>query len=439
MSEEKDVVEVFAVGGGRKTLEVAKNSKSPKSKTYVKELNTSYVNPVWNFEYLKALFEFNSTHKFCIRLKTTLTCGLGIKYKKNVPKAIVRFMKSPNNLPAETWTKFCKKLKFDSEIYGRYCIEIAKVGDKVSFFHVPANEVFVVQKGNTQEVEKYIQKSNSGTIVEFLPYNPDKVADGGRFMYVSDTYSPSSRFYGVPDYVSSIKAIIGNDTISSYMLNFFANNARPDFFLTVTGQALTEKQRTELESKLSTTKGIENAHKAVLLVLGNDSARVEIKEISKVVDDNFRNTKLDNRDEIAQIHGVPPKVLGISSAGSLGSGNEAIGALKILIECVVNPAQIEFEEELNALLGNVFKYDKDIFSFETINLVNEKDLAIINKTYLECGVLSINEIREGLVLSPLGKEYDAHIRQENISENMDIRNDDMANIDPDKDNTQRNA
>ena len=72
------------------------------------------------------------------------------------------------------------------------------------------------------------------------------------------------------------------------------------------------------------------------------------------------------------------------------------------------------------------------------NLVNEKDLAIIHKTYLECGVLSINEVREELILSPLGKDFDEHKRQENISSNMYIENDSMTNIDPDKDNTQRN-
>lgn len=441
MNEKEKVndVSIFSVTSNGKVTDISESVKksSPKSGIKTTQKGFTYINPPYNMDYLKDLYDFNSTHKFCIFLKTNLTCGLGVNIKNDVTKKIKKFLKSPNSNTSETFTKLVKKLKTDEEIFGRYCIEIVKVNDEVAFYHVPANEVFVVQDKNTTTVKAYLHRSGGGKFTEYAPYT--KGHGNGKFLFVSDNYNPISRFYGVPLYVSSIKAIIGSDVIANYVLNFFANNARPDYFIIITGATLTQDQKTAIETKLTGIKGVENAHKLVTLTLGNPEAKVEIKEMSKVVDENFRNTKLDNRDEIAQIHGVPPKILGISSAGSLGSGNEAIGALKILVECIINPNKIEFEESLNSLIQNEFGFDGDILSFKQLSIVNEKDLAIIHKTYLEQGVMSVNEVREESGRIKLkGKKYDMPKEAESKSKDMDIENDSMYNLDPTKDDSQTN-
>ncbi len=437
--KEGDGMNIFAVTSDGVVTDVIKAVRSniPNSGVEVQSQGFSYISPPYNMSYLKDLHDFNSTHKFCIFLKVNLTCGLGYNLREKVPKGAIKFLKNPNNNVSETWTKLCKKLKLDEEIYGRFALEVVSLNGNVAFYHVPADEVLVVQKGKTLQVSEYLQKTSSG-FKKFQPYTYEH--GDGRFLFVSDNYSPISRFYGVPNYVTAIKAIIGNDIISNYMLNFFSNNARPDYFIIVTGTTLTKEQKLSIEQNLKSIKGVENAHRLVTLALGNADARVEVKEMSKIVDENFRNTKLDNRDEIAQIHGVPPKILGISSAGSLGSGNEAIGALKILVECVIHPSKIEFEEQLNLIMQNEFKFDKPIFSFKEITLVNEKDLAIIHKTYIEEGIMSVNEIRDELGKKRLeGKRYDEVKPLEVRSKTLDIQNDDMTNIDPTKDISQTNV
>ena len=138
---------------------------------------------------------------------------------------------------------------------------------------------------------------------------------------------------------------------------------------------------------------------------------------------------------------MPPKILGIASAGSLGSGNEAIGALKILVECIINAEKKEFEHSLNSILSTEFNHnEEDIISFNELSLINEKDLAIVHKTYLDMGVISINEARRDcgrLELS--GKEYDKIVRIPKSDDNLAINPDDMTNLDPTKDITQTNV
>lgn len=430
---------IFAVDTNNKVEEVKKSMNFFVSETIMPGDGAGVVPPPYSMNYLNRLFDFNSTHKFCIELKTNLVCGLGYELKKGTPKKIKDFLKRPNNIAQDTFIRLCRKLRIDYEIFGRYALEIVKLNGKLSFYHVPAKDVYVKQKKNSIYVDKYLLQTGLGSMIEYEPYSYQNKP--GRYLYVHDHYNPISRFYGVPNYVSSIKAIVGNDTITNYILNFFSNNARPDYFIVVTGTTLTEEQKSEIRRNLSSAKGVDNAHKAVTLTLGSTEARVEIKEISKIVDENFRNTKLDNRDEIAQIHGVPPKILGIASAGSLGSGNEAIGALKILMECIINAEKAEFEHSINSILAAEFNHnEEEIISFNELSLINEKDLAIVHKTYLDMGVMSINEARRDCGRLELnGKEYDKIVRIPKSDDNLAINPDDMTNLDPTKDITQTNV
>jgi len=436
-----DDVYTFAVDTEGKAEEVQKAIQwnIPKSNRVTSVGGHQFVAPPYNMDYMLSLFDFNSTHKFCIELKTNLICGIGYEVKKTAPKKVKDFLKRPNTIAQDSFIKICKKLRLDYEIFGRYALEIVRSGDRLAFYHVPAQNVYVRQKKGSIYVEKYLLKTEMGSFIEYEPYS--FLGRNGRFLLVSDHYNPISQFYGVPNYISSINAIVGNDTISRYMLNFFSNNARPDYFVIITGTQLNNEQKDELKRNLSGVKGVENAHRAAALSLGADTAKVEIKEVSKVVDENFRNTKLDNRDEIAQIHGVPPKILGIASAGSLGSGNEAIGALKILVECIINAEKTEFEDLLNKVLAVEFNHQSDdIFSFNELSLINEKDLAIVHKTYLDMGVISVNEARLACGMLPLnGKEYDEIKRIPASSHSLEINPDDMTNLDPTKDITQTNV
>jgi len=386
---------------------------------------------------LAGIYEFNSVHKACINLKAELCSGLGVSFKKGVPEKIQKFFDNPNNNFNENFSSLCVKLMIDYQAIGRFALEVVRGVDEFSLYHIPAHEIYAVQDGSSIRVKNYLQQTSGGYFKPFKKYNPSKKVRGSSVLTMEE-YSPTSRFYGIPEWMPAKKAIIGNDTISDYMLNFFENNARPDYFIIITGTTLTTEQRNTLETNLRLTKGVDNAHKLVTLTIGNPNAKIEIKEMSKIIDDNFRNTKIDNRDEIALAHKVPPKILGISSAGSLGSGNEAIGALKILVECVIKPMKKRFEEIMNKLLQAEFGFDKEIFEFKNISLVNEKDLAIIHKTYIGEGIMSINEARKELGKPELdGEEYDK-VEAKAYNKSLEINPDDMTNIDPTKDDSQTN-
>jgi hypothetical protein len=107
-------------------------------------------------------------------------------------------------------------------------------------------------------------------------------------------------------------------------------------------------------------------------------------------DASFRLLKMDNRDDIARAWNVPPKVIGISSAGSLGSGSEALGALKLLKEYT----KLD-QKKIETFISNVIEKlsgSNPQLRFKRIELTNEKDKAIIYSLLAELTDESNNPI-----------------------------------------------
>ena len=93
----------------------------------------------------------------------------------------------------------------------------------------------------------------------------------------------------------------------------------------------------------SNFKGTGNAHKTLVLTANGENAKVRIEDLSKVSDISFEKLKNLNRDEIIAAHGVPPRMVGVMTAGQLGGSGEVTGQLHSFNELTIIPKQEQIE------------------------------------------------------------------------------------------------
>jgi hypothetical protein len=218
------------------------------------------------------------------------------------------------------------------------------------------------------------------SIREYIPLKWDTVVRPNVW-YLARYWNPSSKnpFFSEPEYISALYSIAENKKIYDYNSVFFDNNARPDFLLVIKGvETIATADKTKIETFIANNfKGRLNAHRTLYLEFDDKDVEVEMIPIANKVgnDASFRLLKMDNRDDIARAWNVPPKVIGISSAGSLGSGSEALGALKLLKE-YTKLDQKKVEEFVSSVIEKLTGVNP-MLRFKRIELTNEKDKAII--------------------------------------------------------------
>lgn len=413
------------------------------SQQLVQYYSDEIVIPSTNFEWLANLSTYNAYHKFCIGFKRDLATMFGYDFNniKNAPKVLKRFLDTPNNNFMETFNDIIVKTCLDYLTFGRMHNEVARGSGKTALYHANSKNIYLKVTKDLTRISSYSQIffGINVTGLDFPVYSDSFDATGqkkiGSFMLGFEEYEPSSNFYGTPYWLPIVSSIVGNNTIETYVNSFFENNARPDFMVLITGQAMTETQKTALGTQLGALKGTGNAHKALYLNFENPDCKVIVHEISKSVDDSFRNTKKDYRDDIIAIHGVPPKILGLSAGGSgLGGGTDSIGALKTLVDFIIPPIQSRLAQMYNSFFKAEFGYNPEMF-LNRANLSSDKDIAIISDLLTKAGLQTVNESRAMLNLPQVeGSQYNTLSVSESSVKNLGITQDSIDNIDPDKDN-----
>ena len=395
------------------------------------------VAPPVNFDYVASLLNQNVYHKFCLELKRDLSVAFGVDFMKfkDAPDKLKKFIENPNNNFGEGLEAILENSVYDMLVFNRITNEVTRSSNgQTALYHVNARNMYLKASADLRRILSYKQIFGGAQVVgsDYPVYKVGKNPYGST-MLAREFYDPSSDFYGVPYYMPAINAIIGNNLIEDYIGSFFENNALPYFLLIVTGQSMSPAQKTELSTQLSTLKGIGNGHKALYMNFENPNVSVTIKELSRPVDETFRNTKTDYRDAMATIHGVPPKILGFASGGSgLGGGTDSIGALKTLIDIVVPPVQKKICTLYNAFFENEFGYNPQM-TLKKANVYSDKDLAIISDLFKKGGIMTTNEARRMNSL-PIDEspENDKLSVSDNGKTNLGIEQDSIFNIDQDK-------
>ena len=338
------------------------------------------IKPFINFKLLLELYYQNIYHQRAMKLKASLLSNLvDDVLSKYLPRK-----KTPKN--------FLYSFILDLEIYGNSFIEKSGTASNYTLYNMLGYEGRVDKDGEIYQLD---DKRN------IIPLE-------GYHLYIS---SPKSKFYGEPDYLTTILQIATSQKTDIYNSKFFDNGAKPDLAVIFENNNPTKEQMDSFTKFFgSDFKGINNSHKTLIASTGvndkeiNNPAKIRFEELGKVEDLSFKDLKAVIRDEVIASHGVPPRLVGVMNAGGLGGGGELIGQLHMFNELVITPKKSLIEEFFYSIGIKLELKDFDVSSY--------KDDSAILTNLVSAGILTpieekeiVRRVDSGELTTDLAKEY----------------------------------
>jgi len=381
------------------------------------------VAPPYNLTSLIQLLDDNPEHSRCVRAKATDVIGQGYKVVKD-PKLKESQVKEAQKEELENFyqissfpipfLEMLNRMTLDLETTGNGYIEVARnvKGYPAALYHVDVTTIRV-----REDHEGYLQKKDNKTV--YFQNFGDKIVldDTGKitkrnfidpktgkeknslgiqqsaneiihFKY----YKPGNQYYGGPDYISALKPIIGSGNAEDYNIQFFENNAIPQYAILVKGAKLSAELKSLIEMYFRTEiRG--KAHKTLILSIPHKNVELEFKPLSvETKEGSFEKYRNECRDRILVAHGVPPHRVGIIETASLGSGTgEAQN--ETYKRSILEPRQRIIEAKFDIVNQLGFGIKGWLFKFDDIDFKDQKNQAEIAKIYKDMGAMTIDEVR----------------------------------------------
>lgn len=175
--------------------------------------------------------------------------------------------------------------------------------------------------------------------------------------------------------------------------NFFYNAAAPRTAF-ITDKPLTDEQFKKLKTMIEKNfRGIDNAHKAIILENGLDVKPLQLSQ----KDMEFYNLKKFNREEIAMVFGVPLTKLGLND-----NANKATAYVNdyTFAKNTITPKLVMIRETLNKYYLPHFE-ENVVFDFDSVIPQDEEFEVTKHVQYVKNNILTINEIRAELGYEPV--------------------------------------
>jgi len=329
-------------------------------------------------------------HDRCIALKATTAVGLGYYFTRPGTDTVVENYTPPGNAD-ETFEEVILSCAIDFEQTGNIYLEVVRTrGGKIGELYWLPAETMWKKKIRGRKNQGYVQRI-TGKVQPFVPFGSEKKEKGITEVLHIRQPNAYSRHYGLPDWLGAAGTIIMANNATAYNVNFFANNATPDWALIISGQkvstALEQKIRDFIETNY---KGIDNARKMLYLNLPkSENVNIEFKQLSNywTKEGDFMRLLSTSRDTILSNHGVPPRLVGVVVSGHLGGGSEAHEQLKIFKFVTVNPRQRYYEKILNA---TIFAEDEVEIHFNELQIFDDEEEGEVELLPLRLGGTLVN-------------------------------------------------
>jgi len=431
-----NIVKAHVLGAEEKAVDAAGRSTQLPEDTWDYD-KTGAKAPPYNLDALAHFLEVNTWHYRCVKAKAISTAGLGFDFvapegvkepKDENKRKLQEFFNHPND--EMTWGEVLENVLTDFEALGNGYFEVVRnrfgQGPPKAIFHIPAVTMRVRKdkKGFIQQREnKMVYFRNFGSDpADADSFDPrdlpaphasrqagkDK-ADGKRRLLNEvihlKNYHPRSSYYGLPDFLPALRALVGNKKAGDFNISFFENNAVPQYAIIVKGGELARGTRKRIEEYFRThIKGA--AHKTLILEVVQEEGEkvdIEIKPLSvDVKDASFRMFRTDNAEEIRVAHGVPGRLIGLTEKGGLGGAGEGATQQEIFKYHVIEPKQTRLEYRINNfLVKRGFGVSDWELRFKEIDVTDEGKVAEIIQKLVKLGVLTINEGRRAMGQKPL--------------------------------------
>jgi PBSX family phage portal protein len=306
----------------------------------------------------------------------------------------------------ESFTSTMTKFFTDVQATGNGYLEIGRtVKGEIGYVgHIPATTIRVrrLKDGYVQIIgQKVVYFRNFGA------KNSNPVTGDPRPNEILHykTYSPLNTYYGVPDIISAISSLHGDQLATQYNIDYFANKAVPRYVVTLKGAKLSAEAEDKMFRFLQTSlRG--QSHRTLYIPLPGDTDQNKVEFDMKPIENgvqeaSFNEYRIRNREDILIAHQVPLSKIGGGDSSAIAS---ALAQDRTFKEQVARPAQRNLEKMLNKIVRE--KTDILELKFNELTLTDEIAQSQILERYVKTQVMTPNEARQqlGLPQRPDGDE-----------------------------------
>jgi len=342
---------------------------------------------------------------------------------------ILQFIEDSGGDRDETFEETLERAIIDWGYIGWWAWEVSRDDSKDNFvnglWHIPAQTIYVhkshetyCQKRGQKEVwfkrfglEKEINSADGKEISEEklkeLKAEPDKKFDPANEVIFYKNYYAQSEYYGAPNILPSIGAVMGLIGVRDYNLAFFENYGIPAALIILKGRWSKDTAKQISDFIDVELKGSEQAHKTFCIHPSKGSEFEYIKLGIEIKEGSFKLYQKSLRDEILLDYSMPPYRIGVAEVGALG-GSTAPESTKIYAQSVITPLE-EVVERLvtKRLFEQGLKADTYEFQLNELNLQDLDAEAARDNIYFSLGALTPNQIlkRQGKEPYPEGNQY----------------------------------
>ena len=344
-------------------------------------------------------YDFEISKRTMMRLETNPDQAAVQRARNRIERAKIElrdWLESLND--EESFTHTLTKFFTDVQATGNGYLEIGRTTKgKIGYIgHIPATTMRArrLRDGYVQIIgNKVVYFRNFGATNK----NPITTDPRPNEIIHYKEYSPLNTFYGVPDIMSAITSLHGDQLASQYNIDYFGNKGVPRYVVTLKGAQLSADAEDKMFRFLQNSLKGQN-HRTLYIPLPGDSdnSKVEFKMEpieNGVQEASFKEYRKQNRDDILIAHQVPLSKIGGGSDTSIAN---ALSQDRTFKEQVSRPAQ----NNLAKMINKIIKEETDVieFKFNELTLTDEIAQSQILERYVKNQIMVPNEAREMLGL-----------------------------------------
>jgi PBSX family phage portal protein len=353
-------------------------------------------------------YDFDISARTLLRLEDNSDDSSVTRARKRIERAKIEMRDWLEKLnDTESFTQTLTKFYTDVQATGNGYLEVARtVTGEIGYVgHIPSTTVRVrrLKDGYVQIIgNKVVYFRNFGA------KNPNPITDDPRpneIIHYKE-YSPLNTFYGVPDIMSAIGSLHGDQLASQYNIDYFGNKAVPRYVITLKGAKLSSEAEDKMFRFLQTGLKGQN-HRTLYIPLPGDTDQNKVEFKMEPIENgvqeaSFKEYRIQNRDDILVAHQVPLSKIGGGDSSAIAA---AIAQDRTFKEQVSRPAQRNLEKVINRIVKE--KTDILEFKFNELTLTDEIAQSQIIERYVKTQVMTPNEAREalGLPQHPEGDKF----------------------------------
>lgn len=351
-------------------------------------------------------YDFEISKRTLMRLEANSDSEAVDRARKRIERAKIELRDWLENLnDEESFTHTLTKFYTDVQATGNGYLEIGRtVKGKIGYIgHIPATTVRArrLRDGYVQIIgNRVVYFRNFGAKNQ----NPITTDPRPNEIIHYKEYSPLNTFYGVPDILSAITSLHGDQLASQYNIDYFGNKGVPRYVVTLKGAQLSADAEDKMFRFLQNNLKGQN-HRTLYIPLPGDSDNNKVEFKMEPVENgvqeaSFKEYRKQNRDDILIAHQVPLSKIGGGDSSSIAN---ALAQDRTFKEQVSRPAQ----NNLAKMINKIIKEETDIveFKFNELTLTDEIAQSQILERYVKTQIMVPNEAREALGL-PQRKDGD---------------------------------